>query len=45
VKDAPLIGADGELPAGGEEAIFKHTAWPAGQAAVSGGWPAAEPPD
>lgn len=24
VKDAPSIGTDGELPAGGEEAIFKH---------------------
>jgi hypothetical protein len=24
VKDAPSIGADGELPAGDEEAIFKH---------------------
>jgi hypothetical protein len=24
VKDAPAIGADGELPAGDEEAIFKH---------------------
>jgi hypothetical protein len=24
VKDAPSIGADGELPVGGEEAIFKH---------------------
>jgi hypothetical protein len=23
-KDAPSIGTDGELPAGGEEAIFKH---------------------
>ena len=24
VKDAPAIGTDGELPAGDEEAIFKH---------------------
>ena len=24
VKDAPSIGTDGELPAGDEEAIFKH---------------------
>jgi hypothetical protein len=24
VKDAPSIGTDGELPAAGEEAIFKH---------------------
>ena len=24
VKDAPSIGMDGELPAGDEEAIFKH---------------------
>jgi hypothetical protein len=24
VKDAPPVGADGELPAGGEEAIFNH---------------------
>lgn len=24
VKDAPSIGIDGELPAGDEEAIFKH---------------------
>jgi hypothetical protein len=24
VKDAPAIGTDGELPAGGEQAIFKH---------------------
>jgi hypothetical protein len=24
VKDAPSISADGELPAGGGEAIFKH---------------------
>jgi hypothetical protein len=24
VKDAPSIGTDGELPVGGEEAIFKH---------------------
>jgi hypothetical protein len=24
VKDAPSISADGELPADGEEAIFKH---------------------
>ncbi len=24
VKDAPWIGTDGELPAGDEEAIFKH---------------------
>ncbi len=41
----PSIGADGELPAGDEEAIFKHYVWPTSQAAVSGGWPAAEPPD
>jgi hypothetical protein len=24
VKDAPSIGTDGELPAGDEEAVFKH---------------------
>lgn len=24
VKDAPSIGTDGELPAGDEEAIFRH---------------------
>jgi hypothetical protein len=24
VKDAPSIGTDGELPAAGEEAVFKH---------------------
>jgi len=24
VKDAPSIGTDGELPAGEEEAVFKH---------------------
>ena len=24
VKDAPAIGTDGELPAGDEEAVFKH---------------------
>jgi hypothetical protein len=26
VKDAPSIGTDGELPAGDEEAVFKHYA-------------------
>jgi hypothetical protein len=42
VQDAPSIGTDGELPAGDEEAIFTHTAWPTSPvAAVSGGWPAA----
>jgi hypothetical protein len=46
VKDAPSIGTDGELPVGDEEAIFSTTVWPTSQApAVSGGWPAAEPPD
>jgi PRC-barrel domain len=28
VKDAPSIGTDGELPAGDEEAIFKHYGLP-----------------
>jgi len=28
VKDAPAIGTDGELPAGDEEAIFKHYGLP-----------------
>jgi hypothetical protein len=41
VKNAPSIGTDGELPAGDEEAIFKHAAWPTSRAAaVSGNWPA-----
>jgi hypothetical protein len=46
VKDVPSIGTDGELPAGDEEAIFKHAAWPASwAAAVSGNWPADKRPD
>ena len=46
VKDAPSISTDGELPAGDEEAIFKHygLAYEPGPA-VSDGWAAAEPPD
>jgi len=32
-------------PQATKEAIFKTMAWPASQAAVSGGLPAAEPPD
>jgi hypothetical protein len=28
VKDAPSIGTDGELPAGDEEAVFKHYGLP-----------------
>ena len=39
------MATDGEVPTGEEEAVLSTTAWSASQAvAVSGGWPAAEPP-
>ncbi len=45
VKDAPSIGTDG-CPRTTKRRSSSTTAWPMSQAAVvSGGWPAAEPPD
>ena len=43
MKDAPSIGTDGELPAGDEEAVFRHygMTYQAG-APASGDWPAAD---
>ena len=46
VKDAPSIGTDGELQQPAKRPSSSTTAWHTSRVpAVSGGWPAAEPPN